>query len=229
MKKVSLFILFVGILSSCKKEVSKNVDQDKIWTSFTLSYDENTDLTTATAQFRFSTENGTLLELSDPSSIMLEGTEMSWVSEEALYRSEFSGFVPMVEFTWVDLNGNMFTNTVEIHDIDFPVSIEGLHYSDSLTYFMWEGLPLDSFEKVILELDGSGNSFIQTLSVDSLGSTAIAIDSLTLSRIAVDTTTNIVGLVLRKRYDPPLQEATSKGGERVGVYRPTDRQTTLTD
>lgn len=218
------------LLGACKKEVSKNIDQDKIWTSFTLSYDENADVTTATAQFRFSTENGTLLELSDPSTVMLDGTEMEWLSEEAFYQTELAGFVPSGEFTWVDLDGNMFTNTVNIQDIAFPFNVDGLHYNDSVTYFMWEGVALDSFETVVLEIDGSGPTDTKRFTVDSLNATTITIDAQTLSLVLSDSMAgNVVELRLQKKYNPPLQEETSKGGERVGVYRPTDRQTTLTD
>lgn len=227
-----LSILFISAVvltfSSCKKEVTKNIDQDKIWASFALSYDQNTDKTIATAKFRFNTGKGTLLELSDPSTVMLDGTEIDWLADSAFYQMELTGFVPSGEFTWVDLNGNMFANTVEIHDVDFPAVLDTLHYSDSVTYFMWAGgLPLDSFEAVKLTLDGTGNTDRRDFSVDSLLATTITIDSLDLSKIKIDTTQHLIDAILVKRYSPEMQEATSVGGERVGKYRPTDTKMLL--
>lgn len=223
-------LLLAFMLGSCKKEITKNIDQDKIWTSFQLNYDENEDKTTAIAEFRFSTSTGTLLEMSDPSTVMFDGTEMEWKSDLAYYQLEFSGLVPSGNFSWVDLDGNMFNNSVDIRDIAYPSMMGNLHYGDSITYFMWEGLPLDSFETVILEIDGSGPTDTKRFLIDSLNATTITIDSLTLSLIMTDTTSgSLVDLRLVKKYSPPMQEETSKGGERVGRYQPTNKQVILTD
>lgn len=225
-------LIFVAALafSSCKKEITKNIDQDKIWASFELSYDENTDKTMATAKFRFNSGLGTLLELSDPSSVTMDGTEMEWQSSLAYYQTELTGLVPSAEFTWVDLDGNMFTNEVNIQDVDYPNVLDTLFYSDPVSYFSWAGgAALDSFESVTLTLDGIAASDTRPFSVDSVGATTITIDSLTLSQIKVDTIEHVIDATLVKRYSPEMQEATSVGGQRVGTYQPTDKQMLLFD
>ncbi|TNF29746.1 MAG: hypothetical protein EP314_02320 [Bacteroidetes bacterium] len=230
MKKTVSILLVILTISACKKEVSKNIDQDKIWTSFELQFDENLNRTLAKAEFRFSSENGTLLELSEPSNVRFDGSEMEWLADKAYYQLEFSGLVPSGEFEWTDLDGNLFRNTAEIRDVDYPTNIDPLHYNAAVNLFMWEGLPLDSFESVILEIDGTGNTDTKRFSVDSVGSTTITIDSLSLSLVQTDSVSgNLVNLKLMKKYSPPLQQGTGQGGERVGFYIPTNRQITLTD
>lgn len=220
-----LFILIgsLAVLSSCKKEVSKNVDQDKIYTYYELFYNQNEDVTTAKAVFTFSNATGTKLMLSDPSTVMVDGTEMEWDSDNAYYSVDFSGFKPMAEFVWVDTDGNTFTNEVNIQDIEFPTTVADLHYGDSIVYFMWEGVALDSFESVMLTV--ASETKRRVFSIDTLGATSIGIDSVTLAPVD----SGQVMLELVKSYAPPLTEETSRGGEGVGKYRPVDRQVLLTD
>ena len=218
----ALIILFVFAgLTACKKEVTDKVDQDKIFTHYQLVYNENTDVTTALATFRFSNLNGTRLMLSEPSSITVESDEMQWSEENGNYQKEFTGLKPTALFNWVDLDGNSFSNTATIRDIDFPTNlVDTLQHEDSITYFMWAGAtPLDSFETTILEIDGEGETDRRVFSIDTVGATTITIDSITLSQID----SGVVNLILKKLYSPELVEGTSKGGLIVGSYQPTDK------
>ena len=201
------------------------MDQDKIFTHYQLMYDQNTDVTTALATFRFSNLNGTRLMLSDPSTVTVDGNEMQWSSEEGNYQKEFSGFKPSAVFNWIDLDGNSFTNTANIVDIDFPSDLaDTLQHSDSISYFMWDGgAPLDSFETVFLTIDGEGDSDARVFSVDTIGATTITIDSVKLSQID----SGVVTLILQKQFSPQLTESNSAGGLLIGTYRPTDRSIML--
>jgi len=220
LKKTLIFIAIAAAFTACKKEVSSKVDQDKIWTYYELFYDQNADVTYATATFRFSSEIGTHLELSNPSVVSVEGMEMSWVSESAYYELQFSGIKSTAEFVWTDLDGNVFTNSIGLRDIDFPAVIDDtLFHSDEVNYFMWEGLPLDSFETARITLAGEGDSDDRKFFVDTLNATTITIDSLKL--LQVDS--GMVTIMLDKLYSPPLTEATSRGGLLVGKYRPVNR------
>ena len=220
MKKTLLVVLAIAGLSSCKKEISKLVDQDKIWTYYELFYDENTDVTTASATFRFSSEDGTRLMLSEPSTITIDGTEMTWSDELGYYQNQFSGLKATAEFHWVDLDGNSFTNTIEVRDIAYPTILDDtLLHADSVSYFMWEGAPLEEFESVRLTLDGEGTSDTRIWSVDSISATTITIDSLRLTQVD----SGMVLLHLDKLYIPDLQEETSRGGLLIGKYRAMDK------
>lgn len=224
MRKALLILLFLGALTACKKEVTDNVDQDKIFTQYVLSYDENTNETSASATFRFSNLNGTRLMLSDPSTVTADGVEMEWSNEDGNYQTNYTGLVPSVTFNWVDLDGNSYTNTAEIRDIDFESEIDTLYHTDSVTFFTWAGsAPLDSSETARLIIYQEDEEVARAFSVDTLGATQIQIDSVMLSQID----SGMVRLVLEKIYSPEMQEANSKGGLLVGKYRPADRTTLL--
>ena len=211
-------LLIVGV-SACKKEVTVNVDQDKIFTHYQLTYDENANKTIATATFRFSNLGGTRLMLSDPSTVSADSQEMQWSEENGNYSREYSGLVPTVTFEWTDLDGNSFSNAVEIRDIDYPAVLPDYSFADSVSYFQWEGAALDSSESVILILDGIGETDTKVFSVDTLGATTITIDSIRMSQID----SGEVIMALRKLYSPDLVEGTTKGGLLEGSYQPTNR------
>ncbi|MCB9190341.1 MAG: hypothetical protein H6603_06340 [Flavobacteriales bacterium] len=217
MRKTTLFILFVVGLASCKKEVTVNVDQDKIFTHYQLSYDENSNTTTAKATFRFNNQDGTRLQLSEPSTVTADSQTMEWSEENGNYTKEFSGLVPTVLFQWVDLDGNSFSNTAEIRDIDYPVTLPDYSYADSVNYFQWEGAALDSFESASITFYGTNQA--RVFAVDSIAATTITIDSVRLSQVD----SGEVLLVLKKLYSPDLVEGTSKGGLIQGSYQPTNR------
>lgn len=221
MRKALIILLVVVGFTACKKEVTDKVDQDKIFTHFQLKYDQNTDVTMAYATFRFSNLLGTRLMLSDPSTVTVDGNEMEWSDENGNYQKEFSGFKPSAVFYWVDLDGNAFTNTANIVDIDFPSNlVDTLQHSDSITYFMWEGAaPLEEFETVILTIANEGATVKRDFSVDTIGATTITIDSVKLSQVD----SGVVTLILEKRFSPELSEPTGAGGLLVGSYRPTDK------
>ena len=82
--------------------------------------------------------------LSDPSTATVDGAELEWQSENGYYRNEFSGLKATASFNWVDLDGNSYTNEIELRDVNFPNPVNNLLFSDSITSFMWAGLPLDS-------------------------------------------------------------------------------------
>lgn len=220
MKKTLIILFIVAGLAACKKEVTDKIDQDKIFTVFDLSFNENTNTITATAEFRFSNLNGTRLELSDPSTVTVNAQSMEWSEENGNYSHQFSGFVASADFVWVDLDGNSFTNTANIVDIAYPDTLPSYTYADSVNYFMWEGAPLDSFEIAYIEFVSSGETVQRRrFQQDTIGATAITIDSLTLSQLD----SGLITTELVKIYRPDLVDGTIKGGQISGRYQPTDR------
>ena len=226
MNRIAVFLSILAItITGCEKEISKNVDQAKIWTYYELHYNEAENKTYATATFRFSNQNGTKLMLSDPSTATVDGAELEWQSENGYYRNEFSGLKATASFNWVDLDGNSYTNEIELRDVNFPNPVNNLLFSDSITSFMWAGLPLDSNESVSLTIDGVGETDRRIFSIDTLGATTITFDSLALSQID----SGMVSLVLDKRYSPELLEQTERGGLIIGRYQTDTVQALLTD
>lgn len=220
----ALPFLFVLVIIGCTKEVTDKVDQDKIFTQYLLRYDENSDVTSATATFRFNNGNGTKLKLSEPSTIKVDNSGMVWNAEVGQYEAEFSGSKPSAQFEWIDLDDNTFTNEVSIVDIAFPATVADLSYADSISFFSWQGAaPLDSFELVRLTIDGPGDTDARVFTANELGATSITIDSLRLSQVD----SGQVTLILEKQFSPELKESNSVGGTGTGSYIATSRTVEL--
>lgn len=225
MRHLLLLLIVTAGLVSCEKEISSKVDQDKIWANYELVYNKSEDATLARATFHFSSINGTKLKLSEPSYVTVDGNEMPWDSDNGYYESSFSGLKSDATFYWEDIDGLGFTNSIEVHDIAFPATINELHYSDSVSYFAWDGLAVDSSETIGLTIDGSGSTDARIFSVSEFGATQITIDSITLSQID----SGMVSLVLNRRFRPELLEGTTRGGQITGRYLTDTMQVLLTN
>lgn len=70
----SAIIITCSIISCTSSEIgdSKDVAQDKIYQSYSISYSENEEKLSATAVFRFAGPNGTTLVLNDPGKVELD-------------------------------------------------------------------------------------------------------------------------------------------------------------
>lgn len=111
----------VVLLSSCTRESSDSVDQDKIWVKYELEYDANEDITKAKAEFRFGGAFGTKLELSSPATIKFNGSAIPFNSTFAFYEKEIPGQVTEGTFVYQDVDGNTFTNdTPVMRSVAFP-------------------------------------------------------------------------------------------------------------
>ncbi|MFC2176739.1 hypothetical protein ACFLR1_07225, partial [Bacteroidota bacterium] len=144
-KSLPILMLVLIALSSCVKEVSKNVDQSKIWTSYELFYDQNTNKTQAIALFKFSSELGTTLKLSDPSEVKFDNQQIDWNPESQRYEKELDGFVTNGTFEWTDTDGNVYSNSVVINQIAYPAIADTI-YKNQVNQIAWIGSALGTLE-----------------------------------------------------------------------------------
>ena len=113
--KVVLFILSAGIIFSCAREASKDVNQEAIRQDYTVSYKAVTNVTTIKASFKFGEGFGrTRLKLSDPSAVTFNGKSMDFNQIAANYRKKENGFIDTVQYTWKDVNGNVYKNAISM-------------------------------------------------------------------------------------------------------------------
>lgn len=226
MKRPFSFLFLVAVvISSCEKEVSKNIDQSRIHTCYELFYDQNTDMTYASAVFRFSSGAGSTLELSDPSKVLFDGQPMTFNTANGHYETELSGVQLIGTFEWTDTEGKVYTNAAEIHEVDYGVLPDTLYKGDGNNQFVWSGDVIGQDETMTLTIDGTDASDTRVFSNDTLLQTFIVLDSGILAQV----TSGNITLVFDRIYSPPLQEETQRGGKRLGRYRPTDRMLFLAD
>ncbi|HNV96368.1 MAG TPA: hypothetical protein PKG63_07840, partial [Bacteroidales bacterium] len=150
MKKLSYLLMFAISItfSSCKKESSENVNQDKIWAEYQLIYDNNTKITYARAIFKFSSITGTILELKDPAKVMFNNDLLSYNPTLGYYEKQYTTFVTSGTFKYTDLDNHTFLNTLTIIDtVGFPAGLDTIIKSTPFE-LTWTGAPLKANETI---------------------------------------------------------------------------------
>lgn len=214
---LSLVLLAITSLTSCIREESSAVNQDRIFTEYELFYNANEDKTYARATFKFSNAAGTNLDLSDPSKVLFNDQELTFNPLLAYYEKEFPGFVPNGTFKWTDLDGNDFVNTIEIHSIGYAPGIDTIA-RDAAFELNWSGNPLAQKELVTVTINGENELDAQIFTTNDVGAQSIILAKDKLSRLGAGP-----GKVfLDRSYLPELSEKTSAGGIILGRYRPAN-------
>lgn len=223
MKK--LFYLAVGVgmlLTSCAKEDSADVNQDKIYTEYEIFYNQNEDKTHALAQFHFGGPTGTLLELdSAGANVKFNGTMMPYAPLWGAHHLEFAGHVTNGTFTYTNTNGDVYTNTVSsTATIHYPIGFDTIVKSVAET-FAWDGTALAQDEHVNMFV-GSwqwGNDAL--FYTDALGATDLVMGVNAKANLAEGNSTVYMDRVLRMDAS---QAPPTHGGVVRYRYRPTNVQ-----
>ncbi len=125
LKNKLLFVLIVSalIFTSCSNNEigeSKDVSQDKIYQSYTISYTEGNENAEIFCQFRFAGKNGTTLVLNNPSEVQLDNEKLrvdSNTGNGAFYRiyKPITNFYGIHKISFLNTEGKKMNN-------DFPFS-----------------------------------------------------------------------------------------------------------
>lgn len=203
-------------LSSCKTEDSANVNQDRIYADYSLVYDRAEDKTYARAAFKFGSATGTPLEIKSPSEVRSGQDAMTFIPLLNYYEKAYAGLQNQVTFTFKDLNGKTYTNTIGGQEpIALPASFTSLNKANAYT-LAWDGAPVRPAETVDVTLDGAGQSDpIQIFLQPQAGATSLILDAARLSQLL-----NGPGkaFINRTRIEA-LQEGSAAGGSRITRYQ----------
>lgn len=227
MKKLTSLLLlmftiagYISLFTACQSEPSSDVNQDKIYTEYTLYYDGNADKTYARASFKFSNIAGTLLELDAPSEVTFNGDILTFNALK-YYEKEYAGLISSGTFVWTDLNGNSYTNTISMKPITFPTVIDSIN-RDSSFELSWVGDSLSTDESVTLTMvDGSAS--VQIFYQNDINSQSIILGANQLSLLLEGSST----LNYDRYYKPTLTNQTQAGGLITGRYRPPQKTAIL--
>jgi hypothetical protein len=228
MKKIASLLLimvvvagFISLYTACKSEPSSDVNQDKIYTEYTLYYDGNADKTYARASFKFSNIAGTLLQLDSPSEVTFNGDVLTFNSTLAYYEKEYAGLKSSGTFIWTDLNGTSYTNAITMKPITFPAVIDSIN-KDSAFGLTWVGDSLTTDESVTLTaVDASLSP--QIFYQNDLNSQSIILAANQLALLLDGTST----LNFDRYYKPALTSFNTAGGLITGRYRPPQKTAIL--
>ena len=216
MKKHFLFIAVGSLLAftSCNKEDSDSVDQDKIYASYVLEYNSNQDVTYARSNFHFSNAFGTKLELVAPAEITVDGDIIPFKQALAYYEKEFNGTKLTGNFKYTDVDENVFENSVAlVPSIDFDGTLDTI--SRSSNYMLtWVGDPVQSGEVVTVTIDGAGENDTQIFTQTGVGATDINLTQNQLGNLGLEDAT----FYIRRSKNVTAQEVTSAGGNVIARY-----------
>ncbi len=177
MKKILWSVVGCMVMASCaSNEIANSADvkQSGIHQKYTISYTEENNQTHVKATYRFGGENGTTLVLSPPSTVTLNGENMTRYESEfvgAYYNSAYSR--PLANgaqctFVFTDTDGKTYTNSIMFNPVllgpipqevkkglplEIPMVTHPLKYGDKITIHLSDSAHSDSFilENVNLE------------------------------------------------------------------------------
>lgn len=202
--------------AGCQSQPSVDVNQDRIYTSYWVLYDAQTDQTFARAQFRFGTSTGTTLILSEGASVAFEGRELLFNAGLDWYEIVLDGAVDEGIFTYTDVEGATFVNQMPPLDV---MALEGVPTTiaqDDNLVVTWTGDPLAEDELLEVIVASEPNRFdFEVVYVSLPGSTDAILTSNKLEQVAPGAA--VVGA--RRNHDYPIEEGTSAGGKLTVTYQ----------
>lgn len=210
-----LIALSLTVFMSCLRESSDSVEQDKIFTEYTLLYDGTTDKTFARATFKFSNIFGTKLELSGESNVTFNGDQLTFKPALADYEKEYAGVLSSGTFVWQDLDGNTFTNEVSNNVIGLPEGLDTIDRANSFE-LIFEGDPIQEKELVTVFVNGENELDAQTFITNDVGAQSIILAQNKLADVGEGPGT----IIIERAFLPDLVDQTSVGGVLAGKYRP---------
>ena len=211
--------VFSVVFSSCERESSEDVNQDRIYVYYELLYNQQQDITYARATFYFGGITGTKLELTAPSEVKADGQYLTWKPLLAYYETSFAGLRDTASFSWTDTDGDVFVNGVSIHEIDLPQTLDTIHAGGSYELF-WVGDTLRVNETVGAYINGPLSQDGAPVYQVNIGTLSVIVPA----NITLYYTPGSNDVSLRRNYHPAIQEATTVGAEIHGVYQTNTSQ-----
>jgi hypothetical protein len=215
--KNALF-LFVAVwfLQSCVSEPSDSVNQDKIYVTYELYYDKNTDKTYARATFQFSNALGTKLQLASPSEIRFNNDLLTYNPVIAYYEREYAGFVTSGTFKWTDTKGKVYTNPVSgIQAVALPTQMPTIKKGNSTELF-WVGNALEADENMAVSMNSAAAGDLQIFTRNDIGATSVILDANKIQNLSAGQN---VTTIIRRYKDVAVAQKTSAGAKMFTHYQ----------
>ncbi|MEO9533729.1 MAG: hypothetical protein ABJG68_01930 [Crocinitomicaceae bacterium] len=221
MKKFILPILALGlVISSCTKEDSSDVNQQKIYADYEVFYNQNEDKTHVVAKFRFGGATGTVLELSDSTGayVSFEGDTLPWDPWYNAHHKEYAGNITTGSFSYTNTDGDTYVNAIPAGEsIDFPLGFDTLNKSMAYTY-AWAGTALAANQKVSVFVGSWTWGEDALFYTDALGATDLVMGVTQMANLATGTST----VYMDRATATDISQGTPEGGRIRYKYRPTN-------
>jgi hypothetical protein len=213
-----LIFLITGLFACDSNEIgeSRDVNQDKIYMDYNISYTEGEELVYLKFQYRFAGAAGTTLVLNTPSQVKLDGEVLkadSSKSRGAFYETSkmYNRFLGKHRIQFTDINGKQYEDSFEFSPfnlINLPVTAD--RNKDLIISYQINGLNAD--DDIEINSMDTDSSFHYHQSGASANITIPALDLKRQKNKDVSFETAIYRTI-------PLRQTTSEGGTMMLTYR----------
>ena len=213
-----IFVLTAGLFSCDSNEIgeSKDVNQDKIYMDYNISYTEGEDEVALNFQYRFAGAVGTTLVLNNPSQVKLDGEILK--ADSSKYGGAFysvnknsQAFLGKHSISFSDINGKQFENNFEFAPftlVNLPAIAN--RNKDLVVSYNINGLNAD--DDIEINSVDTDSSFHYHQSGASSSGTIPALDLKRQKNQEISFETTIY-------RNLPLKQTTAEGGKMMLTYR----------
>lgn len=226
-RTITLSIGLIGVLffTSCKREESMHVDQNRIYSTYTQTYDAQKNQSEMTATFRLDHDGGKKLQLTYPSRVDFNGETMAYRSAFGYYQTKFTGSTHGGTFNFHDLDSKTFSNQIEaVKSIELPFGLTSINKNGNF-FLPWDGDAIKSGETVTVTIKGSDQSGSKKFTLSTAGSSHIVLDQHTLSQLNAGN----AEIQIERESSKFLSNATLAGGRITSKYISRKAFITITD
>lgn len=212
---IGIALLSVLFFTACKKEASINVDQNRIYSDYEVTYDQMSNQTVAQAVFRVDHNSGKKIELTYPSRVGFNDETMGWRNLGGMYSSTLPGNHLNGRFTYFDAEQNSFQNAgAEVNPIDLPFGMNNISKNGNF-FLPWTGAVLQSGETVEVIISGGDQSGSRTFTATAIGSSYITLDQFKLNNLVAGT----AKIQIIRERTVGLQQSNLSGGRITSRYK----------
>jgi hypothetical protein len=222
LKKTHLYtivVCLIAFLSSCEKDDSV-IDQNRIYSTYALTYNSALNKTTASATFTVdepSILNINKIKLTHPAKVRYNGKELVFIENELTYRKEFIGMVES-QFSYTNYDNLEFFNSISIPDSIDMVSLPDSAALSADFSLQWVGKAVEDGEGISIFVRSleTGSSF--SLSAENTAPTIFFLNGSDIESLGTGN-----AIIKMSRYiSSPTNEAAAAGGNMLMKYEIQD-------
>lgn len=216
-RKSTLGIALMSLLffTACKKEASINIDQNRIYSDYEVTYNQMSHQTVMSATFRVDHNSGKKIELTYPARVGFNDENLGWRNLGGRYEGTRSGNLLNGYFTYFDVDQNSYTNTgAVVNPIDLPFGINNINKSGNF-FLPWTGAVLQSGETVKVIISGGSQTGSKTFTATAIGSSYISLDQYRLNQLVTGT----AQIQIQRERATGLEQSNLSGGRITSIYK----------
>lgn len=205
-------VMAVLFFTACKREESINIDQQRIYSSYSFEYDSDNNQSHARVTFRLDNNGGKKIQLTYPARVEFNGEGLAYRSAFGDYNLTNFGNEISGAFKYSDHDGNVYTNSIEaLSAIELPFGLTSISQNGNF-FLPWQGDALRSGETVRVKIT-AGTS--RTFTTTAVGANHILLDENSLKQLVPGNAT----IQIERESYKGLEQSNLSGGRITSTYK----------